>query len=143
MHDVAWTRRSAFIVDLPDRPGELARFSARLRAADVALVALWVRRPGDGADGPPTELVCVPEAMDQFREFCRSAELDPREEPVLHLEDRDAVGALVRTLEQIAEASINLRDVHAVVVDGRFGCFVSASPEDWMKLDELIAGVAV
>ena len=32
---------------------------------------------------------------EQFREFCRSAELAPREEPVLHLEDKDAVGARV------------------------------------------------
>jgi len=141
MHDLAWTRRTAFLVDLPDRPGELARFSARLRAADVALTALWVRPAAGGAG--KSVLVCIPESPEQFREFSLSAELAPAEEPVLHLEDRDSVGALVRTLEQVADAGVNLREVQAIVVDGRFGCFVGAAPADWMRLDELIAGAAV
>lgn len=135
-----WSQMTDFAMELPNRPGELARLAARLRAADVNLLGLWGAETSDGNG----TFYCVPEAADQFREFARSAELDIREGVAFHLRGKDHVGALVRTLEQIAGANVNLLGIQTIAAEGSFGCFVWAEPDDWDRLikvlDEACAG---
>ena len=129
-----WQRMSDFSITLRDQPGELARLAAKLRAADVNLVGLW----GYGGESDYARFYCVPESDEQFRNFAQSAELEIREGTTFFLRGRDHVGVLVKTLEKIAGAGINLRAIQSVAVDGEFGCFVWADPKDWEKLVQLI-----
>jgi hypothetical protein len=129
-----WAQMSDFSMTLPDRPGELARLAARLRAADVNLLGLW----GYGGEGREARFFCVPESSDQFRNFAESAGLAVREGHCFYIAGDDSVGALVRTLEDLASAAINLRGIQTVAARGHFGCFVWADPKDWEKLAQLL-----
>ena len=66
-----WKTMVNFAVRLPNQPGELARFSERLREADINLVGLWGYAPGQ--DEP--WISCVPELPDAFRAFLNSSNL--------------------------------------------------------------------
>jgi hypothetical protein len=129
-----WTKMSDFFIELPDRPGELARLAAKFRAADIALIGLW----GYGGDGEFAHFYCVPENPEQFRAFAQSAELKAREGTTFYFTGADHVGSLVRTLEEIASTGISLHAIQSVATDGEFGCFVWADPKDWDTLARMI-----
>ncbi|MEE4301102.1 MAG: hypothetical protein V2J24_16795 [Pseudomonadales bacterium] len=134
MATMRWSQMTDFAIDLPNRPGELARLAARLRAADVNLLGLWGAETDDGQG----TFYCVPESSDQFREFARSAELDVREGLTFYLRGEDYVGALVRTLEQIAGANVNLLGIQTIAAEGSYGCFVWADENDWDRLVRIL-----
>ncbi len=129
-----WTRLADFWINLPDRPGELARLAARLREADVNLLGLW----GYGAENGHARFYCVPESAEQFRNFARSAELPVRESVTFYLNAADNGGMLVQTLEKIAAAGINLLAIQAVAIKGEFGCFLWTDQEQSTALEELL-----
>lgn len=136
-----WARMSDFSITLPNRPGELARLAAKLRAADINLVGLWGYggNGGDGGDGGAAKFYCVPKSADQFLEFVQSADLEVKEGTTFYFSGADHAGALVKQLESIASAGINLRAIQSVAFNSEFGCFVWAEPEDWEKLTRLMA----
>jgi prephenate dehydratase len=129
-----WAMMSDFSLQLPDRPGELARLAAMLREADVNLVGLW----GYGGGRGSARFYCVPERADQFRNFARSAGLEFEEGRTFYLTGTDHPGALVRWLEKIASAGINLQAIDAVQVRGEFAGFIWADAGDWDALTELL-----
>ena len=130
-----WVKMSDFSLSLPDRPGELSRFAAKLRAADVSLLGLW----GYGGDGEFARFYCVPESAEQFRAFTQSAEVSAKEGTTFYFSAEDDVGALVRVLEEIASVGINLHAIQTISAQGRFGCFVWAEPKDWETLVRLVS----
>jgi hypothetical protein len=129
-----WKRLADFWINLPDRPGELARLAARLREADVNLLGLW----GYGAENGRARFYCVPESAEQFRNFARSAELPIREGVTFYLTAADRGGMLVQTLENIARANVNLLAIQAVAIQGEFGCFLWADERDWPTLESIL-----
>lgn len=131
-----WAMMSDFSISLPDRPGELARLAARFRAADINLIGLW----GYGSGGPSkhARFYCVPESAEQFRGFIESAELDAEEGTTFYITGVNEVGALVKTLEAIAGAGINLLAIQCTAYNGQFGSFVWADPKDWEKLARVL-----
>lgn len=125
-----------FMVSLPDRPGALAALAARLRQADVSLIGLW----GLGAEGGAGlgRVHCVPESVEQFRNFALSAELEVEESRTFFLSGRAGSASLVETLETIASAGINLRAIQGVRRGEEFGCFIWADSSDWAALTRLL-----
>lgn len=129
------TRVIEFRFTLPDRPGTLATFGARLRAADVNLLGLW----GLSEGGAEATFRCVAEEPDQFRNFAESASIRVHESTVFFLDGADEPGALVRTLEELAGAGVNLDRLDALAVGRQFGCFLRAAPEHWETIDHHLA----
>ncbi len=129
-----WAMMSDFSISVPDRPGELARLAGRMREADVSLVGLW----GYGAGQGKARFYCVPDSAETFRRFAASAGLEVEEGRTFYLTGADHPGALVAWLEKIAAAGINLHAIEAVRVEGEFGGFVWADPEDWDALGQLL-----
>ncbi len=129
-----WAMMSDFAVSLPDRPGELARLASMLREADVGLVGLWGYGPGQDK----ARFYCVPERAEQFRNFTRSAGLDVTEGTTFYLTGADRPGALVEWLDKIAAAGINLQAIEAVGIQGEFGCFIWANPDDHERLKKML-----
>lgn len=133
-----------FSIDLPDRPGELARLASRFREADVNLIGLWGYSSGQagakgGAEGH-ARFYCVPESAEQFRSFIESTELVVTEGTTFFLEGEDHGGALVERLDRIAAAGINLRAIEAMRAGDRFGCFIWVAPGDWGTLADVLDG---
>jgi len=121
-----WAMMSDFSIDVPDRPGELARLASMLREADVNLVGLW----GYGPRQDKARFYCVPERAEQFRNFARSAGLTVKEGTTLYFTGADRPGALVEWLDKIASARINLLAIQAIGIHGEVGCFIWVEPKD-------------
>ena len=129
-----WKRLTEFVVRMPHRAGELARLTAQLREADVAMLGFWGPTPGRSADG----VHCVPERAEQFRNFSRSADLTVWEEPCFWITEQFKGGNLVATLDLIAGAGINIDLIQAMALQGQFGCFVWVADEDTERLEQLL-----
>lgn len=115
-----------FSINLPDEPGELSRLTAMLREAGINLVALWGYGPGTG----DARFYCVPEQAEKFRSFANTAGFQVQEGKTLYLSGTDEGGALVQTLQKIADAGINLQAIEAVAIRGEFGCFLWADEQN-------------
>lgn len=133
----SWQMLPDFSIDLPDRPGELARLAARFREADINLIGLWGY---GGGPGGRARFFCVPERAEQFRAFIESTELKVTEGTTFYVTGGDTGGALVERLDRIAAAGINLHAIEAMRVDDRFGCFLWAAAGDWRRLAEILDG---
>ncbi|MHC4446591.1 MAG: hypothetical protein ACYSXF_02135 [Planctomycetota bacterium] len=129
-----WAMMSDFAVNLPDRPGELARLASMLREADVSLVGLWGYGPGQDK----ARFYCVPERAEQFRNFARSTGFGVEEGKTFYLTGADRPGVLVEWLDKIAAAGINLQAIEAVGIHGEFGCFIWADTKDHEQLKTIL-----
>ncbi len=129
-----WAMMSDFSIDLPDRPGELARLASMMREADVNLVWLW----GYGAGKDNARFYCVPERAEQFRNFARSAGLAVKEGKTFYFTGADRPGALVDWLEKIAASGVSLLAIEAIGIHSEVGCFIWANPDDHERLKKML-----
>lgn len=121
-----WTMMTEFTLSLPDRPGQLASFAARLRGGDIELLVLDVR----ALDIPQARLHCIPENVDEFRMFLRSTDLEYMERDVVLLREEAGAGSFTRTLEDIASAGINLHTLRGVTLDSGIGYIIRPHDQD-------------
>jgi len=129
-----WKTVTNFAFSLPNRPGELARFTQQLRDAGISMLGLW----GDVAHNDKPRLSCVPESPETFRAFVKSAGIETEEGRAFYLTDANRPGALTESLETIGEAGINIDAIEAVSADGQFGCFLWADEKHWDGLEQLL-----
>ena len=57
----------------------------------------------------------------------------------IYISGADEGGALVESLELIAQAGVNVHAIQAVTVKGEFGCFIWADAEDWDTISQMLA----
>jgi prephenate dehydratase len=129
-----WIAVTNFAFNLPNKPGELARLTADLRAAGINLLGLWGY--AEGEDEP--RVSCVPESPDQFRRYCSPRRLRCDEGKALYMIGEDRPGALHDALRRIADARINLEAIECVSAGNRFGCFLWVADEDWDVLERML-----
>src|SRR5262245_50352831 len=98
-----------FLVDVPDKPGEVSKIAGLLKHANVNLLGIWAFGVGSGNG----KIICVPENAEQFRSFARGHDLEFSEGITIYMTAEDRVGALVETLELIAAAGANMHAVGA------------------------------
>ncbi len=122
-----WATKDEFVVELADRPGELATVSIKLQEAGVSLLGLWSEAGGDGN----TALHCVPTSPKQFRAFADQEGLSYEDGMTAFLHGADIDGALTETLELISTAGVNVHGIQAVVLHEEFGCFIRVDDKDW------------
>ncbi len=129
-----WMRLTCFAFGLPNRPGELARFTAQLQQAEVDLLGLWGSSEHEGTP----HIACVPVAPDEFRSFMSEGGVKFEEGAAFFLSGPNAPGALVDSLKLIAEAGVNLQTIECVGAGDRFGCFIWADESDWSVLERTL-----
>ena len=129
-------RMPDFLLTLPDRPGELAKFAARLRQADIGLIGLWGYGSGGG---DAAHFYLIPENPEQFRNFIASTEIDVQEGQTFYISgSADGGAALGEMLEKIGGAGINLRAIQGIRRDDEFGCFIWTDARDWPTISNLL-----
>ncbi|MEE2719188.1 MAG: hypothetical protein VX727_05330 [Planctomycetota bacterium] len=121
-----WTTIVEFTVSLPDTPGQLASFAARLRKGDIQLKMLEVR----SLDMPHSRLTCIPENAEELRMFLRSTDLEFVEREAALLIEDAGQGSFTRTLEEIAAAGINLQTLRGVRLDDGVGYIIRPHERD-------------
>ncbi|UCD76220.1 MAG: hypothetical protein JSV91_04715 [Phycisphaerales bacterium] len=127
--------KADFSITLEDRPGALAALSLKMQEAGIELLGLW----GYGGRAGTGKLYCVPKDARQFREFAQDEGLEVEEGLTIYLSGADRGGALVESLELIAQGGINVHAIQAISVHGEFGCFIWADAADWDTIAEMLS----
>jgi hypothetical protein len=120
-----------FKTSLEDRPGTLLAVAKELKAKKLGLIALWgyAAQPGQG------ELFCIPKNPDKFRvAFKSSARVE--EGSGFFVRGDDETGALLKTLEALADDGVNITAIHAIAAGGKFGSFIHVATSDLEKAAE-------
>jgi hypothetical protein len=129
---------TGFGVILPDRPGALAAIASGLRLAEIEFVGVF-GFTGYESDATFQFIVHRPGPM---RRFLESTDLTWEEHPLLFIGGEDRGDSVIRALERIAAAGINIRALHATTVDGEFGYYVATAPEHFSRLQAAITFTA-
>jgi hypothetical protein len=129
-----WKKVTDFVIRLPHRPGSLAALAARLRAADVDVLGMWGPVQGRHTMG----FHCIAERPDQFRSFCRDAELDAYEGAAFLVHDPAKMGGLVTALDAIAHAGINIDVIQSITLDGALAAILWVDEADEPRLHQVL-----
>ncbi|HKA91849.1 MAG TPA: hypothetical protein VKE22_29505 [Haliangiales bacterium] len=111
------TRLHSFQMAIADKPGEMGRVLASLRAAGVSLVGTW----GFSTWGGQGEVFIVPEDAAAFLAAAAKAGLSAKETVCFHVVGENRMGVVAELLEKIGASGINLAGADAVAVGDRFG----------------------
>jgi hypothetical protein len=124
-----------FYVQVPNRPGEGARYLGALAEARINLLAFSGFPEGRGA-----QLDFVPADPKAFRQFARKAKwkvTGPKRAFMISGEDR--VGAVAGMHRTLSAAGINVTAIDAVCAGGgRYGAILWVPPRDVTKAAKLL-----
>ncbi len=115
-----------FKTTLEDKPGMLLAAAREMKSKNLGLFALWAynTQPGQG------ELFCIPKNPDKFRSTYKPSGIQMEEGSGLFQKGTDKTGALVKSLEKMAKAGINIMAIHAIAAGGNYGSFIRVAPTD-------------
>ena len=127
-----------FYVQVPDRPGEAARYLTALGEAGINLLAFSGFPEGRGS-----QLDFVPVDPAAFRGFARRSKwkvTGPRRAFLLSGEDR--VGVIAEVYGKLAAAKINVTALDAVCAGaGRYGAILWVAARDYKRAATLLGAV--
>jgi hypothetical protein len=129
-------RTQYFSVAVEDKPGELARFARKMKAANVNLYGVW----GFGIGQGKAQIFAVPQDEGKFKQAAEAGGLSIKEGTCFRLEGQDKVGALLDTLDRVAAEGVNLHAVDALALEGRFAAYIWAQEKDVEKLGKVLKG---
>ncbi len=119
---------------LEDRPGALLQVMEDLKSRNIALLSAWGFATREGR----AELFVIPKAPDKLRALWKQSGTLVEEGVGFLVKGTDRTGALVKTLETVSAAGINLTAVHAIAVAGKYGSFLWVAPGDVEKMAEAL-----
>ena len=124
-----------FYVQVPNRPGEGARYLGALQEAGINLLAFSGFPEGRGA-----QLDFVPTDPKAFRQFARKAKwkvTGPKRAFLVAGEDR--VGVVAHIHRKLSDARINVTALDALCAGGgRYGAILWVAPGDFAKAAKLL-----
>ena len=124
-----------FYVQVPNRPGEGARYLGALEEGGINLLAFSGFPEGRGA-----QLDFVPADPEAFKQFARKAKwklTGPKRAFLIGGEDR--VGAVAEVYRKLSEARINVTALDALCAGGgRYGAILWVASRDFAKAAKLL-----
>jgi prephenate dehydratase len=72
----------------------------------------------------------IPRNPDKVRNFWKGASIASEEGTALFVKGTDRTGVLLKALDQIAKAGVNLIRTEALAVGGKYGAFFLVAPAD-------------
>ncbi len=122
-------RVTYFMANLKDKPGALLKIMQELKAKNVGLAGLW----GFATHQGKAQLFAVAKNPNKLRNIWRSSRLLAEEGAGFFVKGTDRTGALIKTLEGLANAGVNIHAIDAIAVGGRFGSFIWVDPSNVKK----------
>jgi len=113
-------RATYFMAHLKDKPGALLKVMQKLKAKNIGLSGLW----GFGTAPGKAQLFVVAKNPAKLRSFWKSSGMLAEEGTGFFIKGTDRTGALLKGLEALAKAGVNIHAIDAVSVGGSFGSFV-------------------
>jgi hypothetical protein len=127
-------RVTSFVANLPDNPGELLRVMQDLKGKNVSLSGLW----GFATEPGKAQLYVVAKNPDKLRKAWKELGMLSEEAPGFLVTGTDRPGALLKTLEALAGAGINITAIDAIAVGGKFGSFIRVNTAEVDKAASLL-----
>ena len=119
-------RVTYFMTNLKDKPGALLKIMQGLKAKNIGLAGLW----GFGTHDGKAQLFVVAKNPSKLRKVWKASKVLAEEGTGFFIKGTDRTGALLKELESVAKARINIHAVDAIAVGGRFGSFIWVSASD-------------
>jgi hypothetical protein len=121
-------RVAYFKAKVEDKPGALLALAKDLKAKNLGLIALkGVGQAGQG------EILVIAKSPDKLRDAWKASGALKEEGVAFFLSGTDKTGALVASLDAIANAGVNIVATEAVAVGGHFGAILWVAPDDLDK----------
>jgi hypothetical protein len=119
-------RVRCFKANLEDKPGALLAIMQDLKTKNIALIGLWgyTTQPGKA------ELFVVPKNPEKLKAAWSASGTLVEERTAFLLKGVDKTGALIKPLEALAQAGVNLSAADGIAVSGNYGSLVWVSPTD-------------
>jgi prephenate dehydratase len=126
---MAVQRVTFFKMNLEDKPGALLSVLKDLKGKNLGLVGLW----GYSTSPGNAELNVVAKNADKVRAYWKATGKLVSEMTGFFLKGTDKTGALLKPLEALANAGVNLTGLDGMAVGGKYGSFVWVKAEDVEK----------
>lgn len=124
---MAKTLRVTYLMaNLEDRPGALLKVMRDLKAKNIGLTGLW----GFGTSEGRAQLFVTAKNSDKVRSAWQASGILAEEGTGFFIKGADRTGALLKDLEALASAGVNIHAIDAVSVGGKFGSFVWVNSAD-------------
>lgn len=97
-----------------------------LKAKNISLTALWGYSKAEGN----ADMFALAKKPDKLRGALQASGLTVEEGTGFFLKGVDKAGVLLKSLEALAKANINIKGTHALAVGGKFGSLFLFDPVD-------------
>ena len=116
-------------ISLKDQPGTLLGLLQNLKSKNISLKALW----GYGKQGADADLFVIAKETDKIKSAWIGSRMSVEEGTAFFFKGTDTAGALVKSLQALANANINIKAIHAVAVSGKYGSLMRVDAADVEK----------
>ena len=127
-------RVAYFQINLEDKAGSLLALAQGLKSKNLGLVGLGTM----GAEAGQAGVYLIAKNPDKLRGWLKSSGVTTEEGTGFFLRGADKTGALVKSLEPIAQAGINIVAIDAIAVGGKYGTFFRVPSPDVEKTAKLL-----
>ena len=123
-----------FKAKIEDKPGALLAVAKQLKAKNVGMTALW----GYATQMGEAQMYCIPKDVEKFRNFAKTLGMSVEEGNGFFLKGADRTGALLKPLEAVAKAGVNIVALHSLAASGNYGAFLQVAPADIEKTGQVL-----
>jgi hypothetical protein len=106
--------------NLKDQPGTLLGIMKDLKSKNIVLKSLW----GFGKSEGTADLVAIPKDPDKLRVAWKDAGVYEEEGTGFLIKGVDKTGVLLKSLEALAHANVNIKAILAIAVSGSYGSII-------------------
>jgi hypothetical protein len=132
---MAQVQRVKFLkTNLKDQPGELFRIMEELKSKNITLKSLW----GFSKQSGDAELCIVTKDTEKIKSAWSTSGKSLEEGTAFLLKGTDKAGALLKNLQSLADANINIKAINGIAVSGKYGSLVWVDSADVEKAAQVL-----
>jgi hypothetical protein len=120
--------------NLGDQPGSVLGIMKNLNSKNIALKSVWGYGKIEGAPG----LWAIAKDPDKLRNAWKTSGVFAEEGTGFFMKGPDKTGALLKSLEMLAQAHISMKALVAVAVGGKFGSIICVDAVDVEKAAQVL-----
>jgi|RhiMetdeSRZDD1v2_1073273.scaffolds.fasta_scaffold79057_1 hypothetical protein len=127
-------RVTYFMANLEDKPGELLKIMQDLKVQKIGLKGFW----GFGTHSGKAQLFVLAKKVEKLRKFWQESGLLAEEGTGFLIRGDDKTGAMIESLQALADAGLNIHAIDAIAAKGSYASFVWVQREDVEKAAEAL-----
>lgn len=127
-------RVTFFKTNLADKPGALLGVMEGLKSKGIGLTCLW----GFGKPDGNADLFVVAKNPEKIKNVWKISGILAEEGTGFFIRGADRTGVLVRNLEALAKAGINIKAMNALSVGGNYGSIIWVDAADIEKSAQVL-----